>query len=194
MGTGSSGKSSGSGGNSRKAEPQGEPFVVVKNGRRNEALVTQVDGEYRYQGYIPEYNKKIDTSDPEYRRALRDNNVKVKFTANGEAVVSKGGLFSRGKTFKTIDAFQQEANRRLDTQAERGRSEVSRIQSGRMVQIEAENLKSFARDHVIGDTKRHYENQATAAMKSARIQQEAALDMKRRLATVVENAKRKVRQ
>lgn len=157
-------------------------------------LVTINDGEYRYQSYIPTYDKKIDTSDPEYKRALRGNNIKVKFTANGEAVVTKGGLFSKGRTFKTIDAFQQEANRRLDAQAERGKSEFSRIQSGRMTQIEAENLKSYAKEHVIGDTKGHYEKQAVSAMKAARIQQEAALDMKRRLATVVDSAKKKVKQ
>ncbi|MBP5717720.1 MAG: hypothetical protein J6X53_01915 [Abditibacteriota bacterium] len=157
-------------------------------------LVTINDGEYRYQSYIPTYDKKIDTSDPEYKRALRGNNIKVKFTANGEAVVTKGGLFSKGRTFKTIDAFQQEANRRLDAQAERGKSEFSRIQSGRMTQIEAENLKSYATEHVIGDTKGHYEKQAVSAMKAARIQQEAALDMKRRLATVVDSAKKKVKQ
>lgn len=177
--------------NSERANSDGNSFVSVKNGNRNETLVTEKDGEYRYQGYTPEYSKKIDTADPEYKRVLRDNNVKVKFTASGEAVVSKGGLFSRGKTFKTIDAFQTEANRRLDAIAERGRSEFDRVKSGRMVQIEAENLKSYAKDHTISDTKGHYEKQASASMKSARIQQEAALDMKRRLATVVDAAKRK---
>ena len=194
---GTSGKSSGSGGSPRDTELDGNPFVVAKGvlaGRRDKVLVTEKDGAYRYQAYVPEYNKAIDTSDPLYKRALRGYNVKAQFTASGEVVVTKGGLFARKRTFKTVDAFQKEVNQRLDQNIRYYDEYAELTKSGYMSQGEAEMLRHDVRNMTVSDAMRSYEKQNYSIQKESRIYAEAARDMKRRLAVAVEEAKRRGRQ
>lgn len=167
--------------------------AYVKSPRGEVVVVKNENGEYVYKGYIDKSDVRVDTSSAEYKQALRDNNVKVKFNANGTVTVTSGGLFDRKRTFKTIEAFQQEANSRIDRNIEYDKRQAERTRKGIISQLHAENIRSDFSSKTSGDAKRAVEKQLRSAIKSQETRAAAAQDMKQRLARAIEEAKRKRR-
>lgn len=185
----------GGGGGSGGATIQGKDFVSFPPtalNKQGERVVTLTDdGSYIYSRPIPNFsNSTIDTNSPEYKRALRDYNVKAQFYADGSVSVSKGGLFSRKQKFKNINDFQNEANKRIDNQVNRWKSEENRVKSGRLTQIEAENIRLTVRNKssaiALKDIHKGFKEQIT----TSRTYIKAGEDMKRRLKRAINNARK----
>ena len=174
---------------------QGEDFVSFPPtplNKQGERVVTLTDdGSYIYSRAMPNFSDTtIDTNSLEYKRALRDYNVKAQFNADGSVYVTKGGLFSRKQKFKNINDFQNEANKRIDTQVNRWKSEESRVKSGRLTQIEAEHIRLTVRNNTpsmaIKNINKGFKEQIT----TSRTHIKAGEDMKRRLKRAINNAKK----
>lgn len=183
------------GGGSGGATIQGTDFVSFPptslTKQRQRVITLTDDGNYIYSRAIPNFSEsKIDTNSREYKRALRDFNVKAQFNADGSVSVANGGLFSRKQKFKNINDFQKEANKRIDNQVNRWKSEENRVKSGRLTQIEAENIRLTVRNNTpsmaIKAIHKGFEEQITISKTYIK----AGEDMKRRLDRVVNNARK----
>lgn len=192
---GSRGGSSGSKGGGGGSAIQGKDFASFPPtplNKQGERVVTLTDdGDYIYSRAIPNFSDTtIDTNSLEYKRALRDYNVKAQFNADGSVSVAKGGLFSRKQKFKNINDFQNEADKRIDTQVNRWKSEENRVKSGRLTQIEAESIRLTVRNNTpsmaIKNINKGFKEQITTSRTYAK----AGEDMKRRLKRVISNAKK----
>lgn len=168
------------------------PTAGNKNGER--VVTMTANDEYQYSRQIPSFDSKIDTSSQDYRRALSDYNVKAKFNENGTVSVSSGGLFSRKQTFNSIDSFHKEANSRIDKQKKYWDEQESRIKSGKLTQIEAENIKTTVRNNSKSMAIKKINDGFKERIMEARTYSQAGTDMKQRLSNAVDKAKKKQRQ
>ena len=174
---------------------QGTDFAsfppTALNGSGERVVTLTNDGDYIYSRSIPSVSDtRIDTNSADYKRALRDFNVKAQFNADGSVQVSNGGLFSRKQKFKTTSDFQKEANKRIDNRIDYWKSEESRIKSGRLTQIEAENIKSKVRNESKSMAIKDINNSFKQQIAQARTYSAAGDDMKRRLSAAINNARK----
>lgn len=165
------------------------------NGSRERVITLTNGGDYFYSRAIPNFNDiRIDTNSSEYKRALRDFNVKAQFNADGSVSVANGGLFSRKQKFKNTSDFQKEANKRIDSRVNYWKSEENRVKSGKLTQIEAESIKSTIKNKsksmAIKDINKSFKEQIT----QARTYSEAGEDIKRRLSIAISNSRKNSRQ
>ena len=115
------------------------------NSSRERVITLTNDGDYIYSRAIPNFNDiRIDTNSSEYKRALRDFNVKAQFNADGSVSVANGGLFSRKQKFKNTSDFQKEADKRIDSRINYWKAVESRVKSGKLTQ----RNKSRKQEHI----------------------------------------------
>lgn len=158
---------------------------------RERVITLTNNGDYIYSRAIPNFNDiRIDTNSSEYKRALRDFNVKAQFNADGTVSVANGGLFSRKQKFNNTSDFQKEVNKRIDSRVDYWKSEEKRVKSGKLTQIEAENIKSTIKNKsksmAIKDINKSFKEQIA----QARTYSEAGEDMKRRLSNAISNSRK----
>lgn len=159
--------------------PEGQP-IVVTNG----------SGEYIYKGGFDKSDKAIDTGSAEYKRALRDYNIKAAFNADGSVSVTKGGLYSQKRTFKTIDAFQADANKRIDNLVAYHDRQAENTRRGVISQLQAENFKPIVRNNISSMAIKEMSKQLENDLLTARTNAAAGRDMKARLSNAIEKRKK----
>ena len=157
----------------------------------NSPLVTKHDGKYLFKGYVSDYTKKIDTESNEYKRELREFNVKASFTTNGGVQVKAGPLYSRAKKFKDIDSFERETNRRIDSIVNYANETARKRLAGEITQIHALNIESYMKNHTKSDGYKKARGLLEDEIRDARIKAAAGEDMKRRLAASLENRRKR---
>jgi len=155
-------------------------------------VVRTADGNYIYRGPLPSSGRKVDVSSPEYKSALREYNIHVKFNGDGSVSITKGGLYDRKRTFASVESFQKDANARLDKIVSYYNQQESLTRKGRISQISAENLKSSVRNDTPNALKKFSKHLEEDAHRS-RVMSTAAKDMKNRLSAVISEAKKKKR-
>lgn len=166
------------------------PTSLHKNGQV--VVAKDADGRYIYKVGFEKPTAAIDKNSTEYKRALRDYNVKAQFNSDGSVTVAKGGMYSKKRKFGSVDAFQKETNSRIDRAVEYYRQQEQATSQGRISQIQAESLKSSLRSAAsYHSALQQFGKEMTRDMQSSRIQQEAGKDMKSRLAEVCRKAKKK---
>lgn len=146
-------------------------------------FLTGNDSEgYKYSGYIPEtyFNKAIDKSSNDYKRALMENNVKYQIHSDGSVMVAKGGLYNRKRTFKSEKDFRNETNKRIDANIAFEKNQMDATKSGRMSQIAAENVKSVFRANPISQAAKKIEKERGENIYRNRTRIAAAESMKER--------------
>ena len=146
-------------------------------------FLTGNDSEgYKYSGHIPEtyFNKAIDKSSDDYKRALRENNVKYQIHSDGSVMVAKGGLYNRKRTFKSEKEFRNETNKRIDANIAFEKKQMDATKSGRMSQIAAENVKSVFRNNPISQAAKKIEKERGDNIYRNRTRIAAAESMKER--------------
>ena len=146
-------------------------------------FLTGNDSEgYKYSGHIPEtyFNKAIDKSSNDYKRALRENNVKYQIHSDGSVSVEKGGLYNRKRTFKSEKEFRNETNKRIDSNIAFEKKQMDATKSGRMSQIAAENVKSVFRNNPISQAAKKIEKERGENIYRNRTRIAAAESMKAR--------------
>lgn len=166
------------------------PSALYKDGQ---IIVTKdADGGYIYKVGGEKSTGAIDKNSTEYKRALRDYNVKAQFNADGSVTVTKGGLYNQKRKFKSVDAFQKETETRIDKYIDYYKKQEQATSQGRISQIQAENLKSSLKNSASYHSPlQQFGKSLTKDMESSRIQQTAAQDMKTRLAHACSEAKKK---
>lgn len=167
------------------------PTALYKDGKT--VVVKTEDGHYIYKGGFDKSDRAVDTQSAEYRRDLQSYNVHAKFNADGSVTVTKGGLFDRKRNFSTIDAFQKEANSRLDKSIAYHKQQEQLTKNGRISQIAAENLRTSVRNDTANALRKFGQYMSDSAH-SSRTNAAAAQDMKARLDKVVSDAKKKVKR
>lgn len=185
----------GGGGNTAGGSDFASFSPTALNSSRERVITLTNDGDYIYSRTIPNFNDtRIDTNSSEYKRALREFNIKAQFNADGSVSVANGGLFSRKQKFKNTSDFQKEANKRIDSRINYWKSEESRVKSGKLTQIEAESIKSTVRNKsksmAIKDINNAFKEQIT----QARTYSAAGEDMKRRLSNAISNTRKNNRK
>ena len=146
-------------------------------------FLTGNDSEgYKYSGHIPDtyFNKAIDKSSNDYKRALRENNVKYQIHSDGSVMVAKGGLYNRKRTFKSEKEFRNETNKRIDANITFEKKQMEATKSGRMSQIAAENVKSVFRNNPISQAAKKIEKERGDDIYRNRTRIAAAESMKKR--------------
>lgn len=192
---GNMGSASSAGGSTAGGSDFASFSPTALNSSRERVITLTNDGDYFYSRAIPNFNDiRIDTNSSEYKRALRDFNVKAQFNADGSISVANGGLFSRKQKFKNTSDFQKEVDKRIDSRINYWKSEENRVKSGKLTQIEAESIKSTVRNKsksmAIKDINNAFKEQIT----QARTYSEAGEDMKRRLSNAISNASKNNRK
>ena len=166
------------------------PSALYKDGQI--IVAKDADGRYIYKVGFEKSTGAIDKNSTEYKRALRDYNVKAQFNADGSVTVTKGGLYSQKRKFKSVDAFQKETETRIDKYIDYYKKQEQATSQGRISQIQAENLKSSLKNSASYHSPlQQFGKSLTKDMESSRIQQTAAQDMKTRLAHACSEAKKK---
>lgn len=172
------------------------PSTQTPKGHIDNVLVTETtDGRYLYKGFIPSPNSiKVDKNSAEYKRAVREYNIKASFKADGSVEVQKGGLFSRKKSFKSVDAFENECNSRLDKSIKYYQDSLDRRAKGEMSEIEAINFRTkIARTSSSATSRRATGNEFAKGMIYPKTQIAAAQNSKAKLAITIDNAKKRRR-
>ena len=169
-----------------------EPSRTVKEGDPyNIGVAKSANGDYRYTGYIPSVDSvAIDKSSIEYKRELRSYNVNAQFKADGTVEVTKGGLFTKKRTFKTIDAFEKETSAKLNGSMDYWQKALDRSAEGYIAEVTAQKWKAeMSRTFASPTTKRKYQSEIINGMKYPKMRIAAAQDMKSRLAVAISQAK-----
>lgn len=174
---------------------QGTDFVsfapTALSEQRERVITLAENGDYIYSRKIPNFDDvKIDTSSAEYKRALRDFNVKAQFNADGSVSVASGGLFSRKQKFKNTGDFQKETYKRIDNNISYWKSEENRVKSGKLTQLEAENIKSTVKGKSKSMAIKEINNGFKEQITQAKTYTAAGDDMKRRLSVAISKAKK----
>lgn len=172
-----------------------EPSKTVKEGDQfNIGVAKSANGNYRYTGYIPSVDSvAIDKSSIEYKRELRNYNVNAQFKADGTVEVTKGGLFTKRRTFKTIDAFEKETSAKLNGSMDYWQKTLDRSAEGYIAEATAQKWKTeMSRTFASPTTKRKYQSEIINGMKYPKMRIAAAQDMKSRLAVAISQAKSKL--
>lgn len=164
----------------------------------NLIVVKNKDGQYIFKGYIPPASTiKIDQTSPEYQRTLRDYNVHAIFNSDGTVDVTKGGLFTKKRKFKSIDAFEKEVSTRLDGSAKFWQSSIDRIEQGIITQLDAEHIKSTInrqKMYATATTRKQFGTEISKSMKYPKMRVTAAQQMKARISVVVDEARKKLKK
>lgn len=159
--------------------------------QRERVITLTENGDYIYSRKIPNFDDvKIDTSSAEYKRALRDFNVKAQFNADGSVSVASGGLFSQKQKFKNTGDFQKETYKRIDNNISYWKSEENRVKSGKLTQLEAENIKSTVKGKSKSMAIKEINNGFKEQIAQAKTYTAAGDDMKRRLSVAINKAKK----
>lgn len=174
---------------------QGTDFVsfapTALSNQRERVITLTENGDYIYTRAIPNFDDtKIDTNSAEYKRAIRDFNVKAQFNSDGTVSVGNGGLYSRKQKFKNSNDFQTETNKRIDNRLKYWETEESRVKSGRLTQLEAENIKSAVKGKSKSMAIKEINNNFKEQITETRTYIAAGEDMKRRLSTAISKAKK----
>lgn len=172
-----------------------EPSKTVKEGDPfNIGVAKSANGDYRYTGYIPSVDSvAIDKSSIEYKRELRNYNVNAQFKADGTVEVTKGGLFTKKRTFKTIEAFEKETSAKLNGSMDYWQKALNRSAEGYIAEATAQKWKAeMSRTFASPTTKRKYQSEIINGMKYPKMRIAAAQDMKSRLAVAISQAKSKL--
>lgn len=174
-----------------------EPSRTVKEGDPyNIGVAKNANGEYRYIGYIPPANSvTIDKSSTEYKRELRNYNINAKFKADGTVEVTKGGLFTKKRTFKTIDAFEKETSAKLNGSMDYWQKTLDYREKGYLDYMTAQKWKAeMARSFSTPTVRGKYQSQIVNDMKYPKMRIAAAQDMKSRLAVAISQAKSRLKK
>lgn len=174
-----------------------EPSRTVKEGDTyNIGVAKTANGDYRYTGHIPSSDSvKIDKNSAEYKRELRNYNVNVQFKADGTVEVTKGGLFTKKRTFKTIDAFEKETSAKLNGSMDYWQKTLDRRAKGYIAEATAQKWKAeMSRTFASPTTKRKYQSEIINGMKYPKMRIAAAQDMKSRLAVAISQAKSRLKK
>ena len=174
-----------------------EPSRTVKEGDTyNIGVAKTANGDYRYTGHIPSSDSvKIDKNSAEYKRELRNYNVNAKFKADGTVEVTKGGLFTKKRTFKTIDAFEKETSAKLNGSMDYWQKTLDRSAEGYIAEATAQKWKAeMSRTFASPTTKRKYQSEIINGMKYPKMRIAAAQDMKSRLAVAISQAKSRLKK
>lgn len=151
--------------------PEGQVIVIKDN-----------DGNYVYKVGFSKDNSPIDTNSTEYKRALSEYNVKASVKTDGTVEISKGGLYSRKKTFKTVDAFQKDVNDKLDSRISYYQKQADSMKKGVLPysQVQAENYQKLVRTNE-PNALTLIAKDLNNSIHNARTKVQAAEDMKSRL-------------
>ena len=174
-----------------------EPSRAVKEGDPyNIGVAKNANGEYRYIGYIPPANSvTIDKSSTEYKRELRNYNINAKFKADGTVEVTKGGLFTRKRVFKSVDAFEKETSAKLNGSMDYWQKTLDYREKGYLDDMTAQKWKAeMSRTFASPTTKRKYQSEIINGMKYPKMRIAAAQDMKSRLAVAISQAKSRLKK
>lgn len=173
-----------------KAEVRMPPNWLNKEG---EIIVAKDEnGKYIYKVGFDKTDYKIDTNSDEYKAALRAYNIFAKFSSDGKVTVNKGGLFAKKRTFKTIEEFSAEADKKINALIKYHESKAEATKQGRISQIESELLKGWIRDDTPNALTR-MNKQMKKSLMSSRTQAAAGKDMKERLSKTVSDARKNVK-
>ena len=173
-----------------------EPSKTVKEGDPyNIGVAKTANGDYRYTGYIPSSDSvKIDKTSAEYKRELRNYNVNAQFKADGTVEVTKGGLFTKKRTFKTVDAFEKETSAKFNGSMDYWQKALDRSAEGYIAEATAQKWKAeMSRTFASPTTKRKYQSEIINGMKYPKMRIAAAQDMKSRLAVAISQAKKQTK-
>ena len=145
-------------------------------------LVGNDSSGYQYTGYIPEtyFNKQVDTQSNDYKRALRENNVKYQIHSDGSVTVVKGGLYDRKRTFKSEKDFRNETNKRIDANIAFEKKQMDATKSGLMPQIAADYVKTVFNNNPVSQATKIIEKERGDNIYRNRTRIAAAESMKRR--------------
>lgn len=174
-----------------------EPSRTVKEGDPyNIGVAKNANGEYRYIGYIPPANSvTIDKSSTEYKRELRNYNINAKFKADGTVEVTKGGLFTRKRVFKSVDAFEKEISTKLDGSIKYWQKTLDYREKGYLDYMTAQKWKAeMARSFSTPTVRGKYQSQIVNDMKYPKMRIAAAQDMKSRLSVAISQAKSRLKK
>lgn len=113
--------------------PDGEPIIAKTD-----------DGGYRYMGKIPSWDDvKVDTTSDEFKQAQRDYNVTARFYPDGKVEVTKGGLYDRSKSYKSVNDFKKDVTKRIESRRSWDEREQDSLNQGRISQIKAEYYRGI---------------------------------------------------
>lgn len=155
-------------------------------------IIKDTNGKYVYTGYVDSATGVTDKNSIEYKSTLKNNNVNAKFINDGTVEVSKGGLFSKKKTFKSIDDFQKEVNTRLDANIKYENTNINNLKNGILPysQVQASTYKNILSNNPSSQAMKLISKDLNKQIKSAKTNLDAIQDMKQRLNVVVNNYKK----
>lgn len=147
--TGTTNSKGSSGGRLRSGETAYVSFSPTKLHPEGEPIIAKTaDDSYRYMGKIPEWDDiNVDKTSADYNRAKKDYDLTATFTPNGEVIVKKGGLYSRGKKFENINAFKKDAIQRIEAREKYDLADKNSLINGRISQIQAESYRKIVREN-----------------------------------------------
>ena len=160
--------------------------VIAAAGPKKRPILVENDGKYQLKIAIPESAKKIDTQSSEYKRALREYNVRAAFNNDGSVQVKNGGLYSRSKKFKDINAFEKDVNEKIDSLTNYYNKVANNRQEGYIPQVQVDSIKNIVRSNPSGQAIGGIQKMISSEIMSYRIQAAAGEDMKRRLKFLID--------
>lgn len=133
--------------------PNGEVWIVEKNGQYKWVHANLLPDD----GVIAPVDKSSDL----YRQQLSTLNIKAGINKSGQLVVQGKGLYSRKKTFKSVDDFEKDAKKRLESAKLYYNGGLQSIKDGVLSQLEAENMKSILQKKSSGTSIRTHTKRST---------------------------------
>lgn len=120
-----------------RLHPEGEPVIVETS-----------DGSYRYTGQAPQWTRmRVDRSSDEYKRAIREYNIRFTTHADGTVTAQKGGLYQREKKYKSMRDFRRDAEKRINSRGSYDWNDFNSRAHGNVTQIEAESFRTIVRNN-----------------------------------------------
>lgn len=164
--------------------PNGEVWIVEKNGQYKWVHANLLPDD----GVIAPVDKSSDL----YRQQLSTLNIKAGINKSGQLVVQGKGLYSRKKTFKSVDDFEKDAKKRLESAKLYYNGGLQSIKDGVLSQLEAENMKSILQKNPSAQALGLIRKEVRQTQKSLEYGLAAANDMTERLSRMVSTAKQKL--
>ena len=139
------------------------------------------------------YDGRVDETSDTYKNELRSDNVKASFKSDGTVEVANGGLFSRKKKFKNVDAFQSEVNKKLDAKINYYNTSSESIEKGFLPygQLAAENYANLIKSRTLSDATKQIRKDMEGYIKTNKTKSAAAQDMKERLSKLVDDYRKR---
>lgn len=160
--------------------------MIAAAGPKKRPILVENDGKYQLKIAIPESAKKIDTQSSEYKRALREYNVRAAFNSDGSVQVKNGGLYSRSKKFKDINAFEKDVNEKIDRLTDYYNKVADNRRKGYVPQVQVDSIKNIVRSNPSGQAIGKIQKMISSETMSYRVQAAAGEDMKRRLKFLID--------